>query len=111
MGFAKRGPFRQFLEAVSRRSRLSLQRENLENTPHTLANPNPTGRHTVWPEDFDVEHMRRQFQWLEQDLKAANANRAQRPWIIVTGARSHPRHLTWRLFRVDPTSQWAHERL
>lgn len=40
-----------------------------------------------WPEDFDVEAMRTQFLWLEADLKAANANRAQRPWIIVTGGK------------------------
>ena len=29
----------------------------------------------------------RQYQWLENDLKRAHANRAERPWIIVMGHR------------------------
>lgn len=38
--------------------------------------------------EFGWEQIGRQFAWLEEDLKRANQNRAQRPWLIVVGHRS-----------------------
>ena len=32
---------------------------------------------------YGWEQIARQYEWLEQDLARANANRAQRPWIIA----------------------------
>lgn len=40
-----------------------------------------------WPQYFDEGLMKAQFEWLDQDLKAANAHRDERPWIIVMGHR------------------------
>ena len=37
--------------------------------------------------EFGWEQIRLQYEWLEADLKRANANRAQRKWIIVLGHR------------------------
>src|SRR5699024_9804272 len=36
-----------------------------------------------FPDLSGWEQIRYQYQWLEDELKRANANRAQRPWIIV----------------------------
>lgn len=38
--------------------------------------------------EFGWEQIKRQYEWLEEQLKLANANRAERPWIIVMGHRS-----------------------
>lgn len=37
---------------------------------------------------YGWEQIARQYQWLEEDLKRANANRGVRKWIIVMGHRS-----------------------
>lgn len=38
---------------------------------------------------FGYEQIERQFRWLEEDLKRANANRHQVPWIIAIGHRGY----------------------
>jgi Calcineurin-like phosphoesterase/Iron/zinc purple acid phosphatase-like protein C len=40
-----------------------------------------------WPESFGTEHMQQMFEWLERDLKQANENRKQVPWVIAIGHR------------------------
>ena len=40
-----------------------------------------------WPEYFDAAYARRMYDWLVRDLRAANANRGNVPWILVHGHR------------------------
>ena len=40
-----------------------------------------------WPEYFDAAYARRMYEWLVRDLRAANANRGNVPWILVHGHR------------------------
>ncbi len=37
---------------------------------------------------FGADMVRQQWEWLKSDLEAANANRANVPWILVNGHRS-----------------------
>ena len=37
---------------------------------------------------YGWDQIKRQYEWLEKDLKQANENRAKRPWIITFGHRS-----------------------
>mmetsp|Transcript_3427 Transcript_3427/g.11917 ORF Transcript_3427/g.11917 Transcript_3427/m.11917 type:complete len:511 (-) Transcript_3427:173-1705(-) len=39
------------------------------------------------PQDYNVSYMQAMYDWLEQDLKRANANRAAVPWVIVHAHR------------------------
>eukprot|EP00898_Chlorokybus_atmophyticus_P003512 jgi/Chlat1/4161/Chrsp27S04232 len=40
-----------------------------------------------FPDLFSEHNMKRQYEWMEADLQAANRNRQERPWIIVVGHR------------------------
>ncbi|KAI7840052.1 hypothetical protein COHA_006183 [Chlorella ohadii] len=40
-----------------------------------------------WPDSFGEAEQRAMYEWMESDLQAANANRAQTPWILVAGHR------------------------
>ena len=40
-----------------------------------------------WPEHFDEEYIARMYKWLEDDLRAANGNRAAVPWVVVHAHR------------------------
>lgn len=37
--------------------------------------------------EYGTEQIKQQYRFIEEDLKRANANRKQRPWIIVMGHR------------------------
>lgn len=41
-----------------------------------------------WPKYYTIDHIERQYQWLEADLRKAIRNRKRTPWIIVYGHRS-----------------------
>lgn len=45
------------------------------------------GEAFYWPQYFDADYMARMYEWLEDDLRAANANRAKTPWIVVHAHR------------------------
>jgi hypothetical protein len=40
-----------------------------------------------WPESYGIENMKLMYEWLEDDLKKANENRNQVPWVIALGHR------------------------
>lgn len=40
-----------------------------------------------WPDLFGKAQQRAQHEWMEADLRAANANRASTPWILAAGHR------------------------
>ncbi|ACO66136.1 predicted protein, partial [Micromonas commoda] len=40
-----------------------------------------------WPEFFDATYRSRMYEWLVDDLRAANDNRGNVPWILVHGHR------------------------
>lgn len=40
-----------------------------------------------WPEYFGQSHMKSMFEWMVNDLKAANARRSVVPWVVVVGHR------------------------
>lgn len=40
-----------------------------------------------WPDRFDTQYMARMYNWLEEDLRKANENRADVPWIMVHAHR------------------------
>ena len=40
-----------------------------------------------WPEYFDEAYMSRMYEWLVTDLRAANDDRANTPWVMVHGHR------------------------
>jgi len=33
--------------------------------------------------DTSAENQQRMFEWIEADLKAANASRSERPWVVI----------------------------
>jgi hypothetical protein len=45
------------------------------------------GEAFFWPEHFDVDYIERMYNWLEEDLRKANENRAAVPWIVVHAHR------------------------
>ena len=46
--------------------------------------------------NYGLKMVARQFAWLEADLAAADANRAERPWVVLFGHR--PMYCSTRLF-------------